>query len=111
MQTDNETLSVAEITAFLIIECGVSIDINDIDQLSLQDPLVQALFEAWRVKQDRESERFGLIASITANVAGNKTRSTDFFSPLSTRNKTAVRQQNEKAMKAMFAAHNQRLIN
>lgn len=103
-------LTAAELTAFLVIECGVNISLSDIQELSLNDTLVQAMLEAWRVKQDREMERFALLASITANVmGGNKTKPTDFFQSMSVKRKLAERKSKENALRAMFMKHNARL--
>lgn len=100
-------MTAAEITAFLVIECGVRIDIKDFSELTFGDPLVEALFEAWRQKQDRESERAGLICAVIANsIGGNSTSPSDFFSPMSNKTIVSRREAKEASLRGMFIMHN-----
>jgi hypothetical protein len=100
-------MTAAEITAFLIIECGVSYDIKDFQDLSLGDPLITAMFEAWRCKQDREMERSALICAVMANaMGGNSTTPADFFTPMSEKTLEQRRKAKEGSLLGLFVRHN-----
>lgn len=109
MPQADQSISATELLAFLVVECGVRIDLKDFQEMSPDDPLVAAILEAWKAKQDREASRFAVVASTIANVFGNKTKPTDFFQYQSEHNRMAKAKDDAAKVMAFFMAHNQRI--
>ena len=80
---------------------------EDIEELSTNDPLITAIIEQWKQEQDRISERVGLIAAVMANTMGGASCTpADFFNPISERTMEQRRKNKEAALRGMFVQHN-----
>ena len=65
--------------AFLIVECNVPLPYEVAENLSVKDPLYEALVNAWTYKKERESYQTALLCMVINNSQGGKSKITDFM--------------------------------
>ena len=105
----DEYPTASEIVAFAVVELNTPLPYSVLMDMSPSSDLYKAIVERWKCKQDRETERFAILASVVANCNGNKTKPRDFYRPMSEKAIVDEVKARESAMKSMFMRHNARL--
>jgi len=106
---DADYPTTAEIIAFAVVELNTPLPYEVLLDMSPSGDLYTAIVDRWKCKQDRETDRFALIASVVANCNGNKTKPRDFYNPISDKTMQSEIKAKEAAIKNMFMRHNARL--
>jgi len=106
---DVDQPTATDIIAFAVVELNTVLPYEVLLDMSPTSDLYQSILEHWRRKQDREIDRFAMIACTIANCNGNKTKPRDFYRPISSKAAIDEVKAKESAIRNMFMRHNARL--